>query len=1522
MRLVKLKRFSWIVLAAILILSNAIGLAPARAFAANADGSLTVAEAIASNTGTGTVEGYIVGHATGSLSKNMTAPFSNDYNFLIADTAGEQDNAKLLDVQLTSSYRSEFGLQTNPDIIGMKVKVSGSLALYNSYPGLKSPTSIAFMEEDTTPTDPSAEVVSITDAKQASGTVTIEGIVTADNSAIGGGKLSTFVQDSTGGINIYHYSTAGFPDLVEGDQIQVTGSITSYMGLTEISPSSITVIAQNQPMPAPVQLSLADLQDPAIAEPYEGQLVHLTGYFQTVPARPAGGGYNIQAVDQDFNGTTFRIMEGSMDISAILANHWYDVTGILSQYNSYQVIPRKAADVVLASDQPPLYPSAPGEYEGIVDHVVDGDTIALQSPVLGATNVRFLNIDTPESDAYMNLNGGVQTPADQNQLDFGLSAKQYMETLLQPGYNVILKVGEESIDKYGRLLAEVVRESDSLNVNLDMVEQGYAVTYFISPIGSLEEYNHYQAAVKTAMDQAIGIWDMTNPLQELPFVFRARFSGDGLSRPVGNSDTFKYVDKEDWASVPVEKRIFFNTEADAIANGYTSSDQVTTPPLPDGTGKKVLFDNTHGQTAGAADWVIDGAFSDFADGLRADGFTVAALERPIPYTFGEQAVTYDALKDYDVFIIGEANIPYKTSEQEALIQYVQDGGSIFFIADHYNADRNKNRWDASEIMNGYRRGAWSNPAQGMTAEEAASPAMQDVESSDWLADNFGVRFRYNALGDVDNMTNVVSADQSFGITEDVGSVAMHAGSTLAILDGTKAKGLVYVPTNVSSWGYAVDSGVYSGGGQAEGPFAAVSKLGAGKAAFIGDSSPVEDATPKYLREENGSKKTTYDGFSGEADDATFLVQTVEWLANQEDYTSFAQVVGLELDEPTELLSFEAPAQSTEPQAEPWAAPEAGYKWYDPSTFKAGSYGSSQQSSQPTYSFVHQDTLPSAEIFQIRVAADNLLPGQSVSGLTVGLYLPGGTQIAKIQNEDGAWPTSYGYSSSFSMTADGTGHAAKDLTVQLNPTAAGSASLRLKVNGNNEMTEAVTIADVPAEPLPEDEAPVPAAISIAEARQSASNALVTVEGVITSEPGTFGGQGFYLQDATGGIYVYQTSSGFHAGDQITISAMKTVYNTELELTDPVALEKIGTAATPQAVVQNTLNDENQGMLVSLQNVTIQNYIAAAPTGSFEFDAVKDSGFTHVRIDGRTGIGYEDFQSAFPAGSTVNITGISAIYQGNYQLKPLAMSDVVLANSAVEPPTTTLFAYGVTGENNYNTQDVLLTLTAQDSAGGSNIASIQYRLNNEEWMSAGGPVVVSTEGQNLIEYYATDNAGNVEAVQSAQIWIDKTAPMLSLSGSMTFYQSHAAVPFYVTANDNADGSGVNALEYTLDDSSIPSLAWIDPLALTLGTHSLIVTAEDIAGNQTSLHVTLTSRMDIDHFAQLIELGESNGWITKHSTAKELISQVEKIQKAKKDKKEEKRYEALIKKITKESGKHIDIPFADLLLADIAFMQASDI
>ncbi|WP_411736401.1 DUF5689 domain-containing protein [Paenibacillus sp. M2] len=694
----------------------------------------------------------------------------------------------------------------------------------------------------------------------------------------------------------------------------------------------------------------------------------------------------------------------------------------------------------------------------------------------------------------------------------------------------------------------------------------------------------------------------------------------------------------------------WNGDASVHAEGPTDpAPFIQAKVVNQNAGKKVLFDNSHGQTAGAADWVINGGFSDFGNALANDGYYVKELRKTTPFT-------YDDLKEYNVFVIAEPQIPFKTSEQAALKQYVETGGSIFFVGDHYNADRNKNRWDGSEVINGYRRGAFEDPAKGMSTDERNSEAMQNITSSDWLSDNFGVRFRYNALGDI-NANIVVPADQAFGITEGVSGVAMHAGSTLAITDPEKAKGIVYLPKTNAKWNNAVDQGVYNGGGIEEGPYVAVSKLGAGKAAFIGDSSPVEDASPKYLREETGTRKTTYDGFK-EADDAVLLVNTVNWLATQENYTSLSQVNGLELDTATALLPFEEPAASTEPQAEPWAAPAAGYKWYDRSTFKAGSYGGPASSANAAYSFVKQDTLPNAEDFQIRVVVENMAPNTTVSGYSAGIYLTGGTQVAMIQNESGTWPTSYGYSSTFSVTSDSQGRGIKDLNVRIKPGTTGAASLRLRLNGSNLITNAVTVGNVPAEQLPEEEGPIPAAITVAEARTKAVGTTVTIEGVVTTEPGAFGGQAFYLQDETAGIYVFQHTSGFHAGDKVKVTAATTIYNSEFELTDIVAIEKTGTASVPAPIEVTAITDANQGQLVQLKNVTIENIISATPVGSFEFDAVAADGTsTHIRVDTRTGVTETSFPYA--AGDKIDITGVSAIFKDVYQLKPRSLNDFVPA-----------------------------------------------------------------------------------------------------------------------------------------------------------------------------------------------------------------------------------------------------------------------
>ncbi|RDI36661.1 DUF5689 domain-containing protein [Falsibacillus pallidus] len=818
-------------------------------------------------------------------------------------------------------------------------------------------------------------------------------------------------------------------------------------------------------------------------------------------------------------------------------------------------------------------------------------------------------------------------------------------------------------------------------------------------------------------------------------------------------------------------------------------------------GKKVLFDNTHGQTAGAADWVINGGFSDFGNALAGTGYYVKELRKSTPITLND-------LQQYDAFVIGEANIPYKTSEQQAMLDYVKQGGSIFFIGDHYNADRNKNRWDASEVFNGYRRGAWDNPAKGMTTEEASSAAMQGVESSDWLSDYFGIRFRYNALGDI-TANQIVAPDQAFGITEGVNTVAMHAGSTLAITDPTKAKGIVYLPQTNEAWGNAVDQGVYSGGGKAEGAFVAVSKVGKGKAAFIGDSSPVEDASPKYLREEGGTKKTTYDGFK-EQNDGKLLVNLVNWLSTKEDYTGFDQVPGLTLDEPTKLLDFEQPEKSTEPQAEPWSAPQAGYKWYDPSTFAAGSYGSNKTATLPEYSFVHQSVLPNAQEFQIRVVLDNLQPNETVSGLKLGLYLDGGNQVGYFKGADGTYPKSPGYSSEFSVTADKNGKAFKDVDVTVVKGTEGAANLRLKVGSKNALTESVTFGNVDSEPLPDQQGPkIPDLMTIDAARAAGEKNLVTVEGVITSEPGAFGGEGFYLQDDTGGIYVFQSESDYHKGDKVKLTGTTSLYNGELELSDLIKVDKLGTSEVPAAKTVSAVDASNQGQYVKLENVKVENLPDTAG-GTFEFDAVSaDGSKTRVRVDSRTGVALNQLLETLQNGDSANISGISSIFKGTYQLKPLSLSDF-------------------------------------------------------------------------------------ESV-------DTTAPVIEDLAQTTFYQYEG---FNQTIVATDEDSGVASVSITLDGVEVDNPVVVEPLSLSVGDHTLHVTAVDNSGNTSEKDFTLTVKMDVAHLDELLQYGFDQGEITNHGILNSLKAKVKSGN-----------TNALAHEVSAQRGKKISAEFADLLLKDLA-------
>jgi endonuclease I len=158
-------------LVAVLLLLAFVG---ATARTATAATPLTVSQAIATqNNSVQTVRGYIVGEPVATTTVNRSG-FTDDLAIALADTAGETGTSKMVYVQLTSQWRSTWGLRTHPANMGRQVDVTGTLTAYFSHAGLKSPTAISAVASTpnptTTTTSPTSTTTSTTTSPSPTGT--------------------------------------------------------------------------------------------------------------------------------------------------------------------------------------------------------------------------------------------------------------------------------------------------------------------------------------------------------------------------------------------------------------------------------------------------------------------------------------------------------------------------------------------------------------------------------------------------------------------------------------------------------------------------------------------------------------------------------------------------------------------------------------------------------------------------------------------------------------------------------------------------------------------------------------------------------------------------------------------------------------------------------------------------------------------------------------------------------------------------------------------------------------------------------------------------------------------------------------------------------------------------------------------------------------------------------------------------------------------------------------------------------
>jgi hypothetical protein len=290
---------------------------------------------------------YMVNAGTGTLIGGVSAAAKEAIINVYADEAATQ---KLNAAEVNAGATGDFNITINnaPDkvYVTQKTKSDKGIMLESVPVGIEK----AVLDVVT----PINEV-KVTDSKgilqNLNNFYTIEGVVTVDNGVLGTQKNNYYIQDVTGGINIFGNFDSKLT-IQRGDILKVTGKVIVYNGLTEFEPTAIVKVSEGNPIPAVKDITILDLNTFTVAEPLEGSLVKVSGKVSTVVA--TGANYNVTLVDENNKATTLRVMgtTGIKPDTDLVVGNSYSITGIVGQYttnvthvNGYQVFPRDVKDI-------------------------------------------------------------------------------------------------------------------------------------------------------------------------------------------------------------------------------------------------------------------------------------------------------------------------------------------------------------------------------------------------------------------------------------------------------------------------------------------------------------------------------------------------------------------------------------------------------------------------------------------------------------------------------------------------------------------------------------------------------------------------------------------------------------------------------------------------------------------------------------------------------------------------------------------------------------------------------------------------------------------------------------------------------------------------------------------------------------------------------------------------------------------------------------------------------------------------
>ncbi|WP_462410096.1 OmpL47-type beta-barrel domain-containing protein [Neobacillus sp. Marseille-QA0830] len=230
----------------------------------------------------------------------------------------------------------------------------------------------------------------------------------------------------------------------------------------------------------------------------------------------------------------------------------------------------------------------------------------------------------------------------------------------------------------------------------------------------------------------------------------------------------------------------------------------------------------------------------------------------------------------------------------------------------------------------------------------------------------------------------------------------------------------------------------------------------------------------------------------------------------------------------------------------------------------------------------------------------------------------------------------------------------------------------------------------------------------------------------------------------------------------------------------------------------------------------------------------------------------------------------------------------------------------GLNGWFVSDVQLSLNVSDTLSG--VDKTEYSLDGgNTWQTYNGPVTVNQDGVYDVCYRSSDNAGNLEETKRMAIHLDRTAPIIDVTGVLDeIYSDSLDINPAIELKDNLSGIDSTKTTVTLDGSNIEIGKAIPLYTLPLGQHEYSVTTYDLAGNMVNQVVKFQTSTSIQSLQELITRFTEAGWIDHNGIANSLESKLDAGNLA-----------AFKNEVQAQSGKHISEQYANYLIRDADYL-----